>query len=90
VILAISTLLFFSVGLKANGQSRSLDFYQESRQQKTVYEDQFILCNFWNICTIINADDFMSKKSIDKLWNNFDQDLDTFKLTDAIKGESTN
>jgi hypothetical protein len=70
------------------GQSRSLDFYQESRQFHKVYEDQFIVCNFWNNCQIINADDFMSKKSIDKLWNNFDNNLDTFNMTEAINGES--
>jgi len=84
--------VFFSIGFSLNafGQSRSLDFYQESRQLGNVYEDQFIVCNFWNDCTVINADDYMTKKSIDKLWNHYDQQIDTFNLTDAITGEGTN
>lgn len=89
LVLAIITLILFSdlALTSAFGQSRSLDFYQESRQQNKIYEDQFLVCNFWNDCQVINADDFMSKKSIGKLWDNFDRSLDTFNLTDAIYGE---
>jgi len=91
VLAIITFILFCDLALNAVlAQSRSLDFYQESRQSQTVYEDQFIVCNFWNDCTVINADDYMTKKSIDKLWNHYDRQIDTFNLTDAITGEGTN
>ncbi len=87
----ITFILFVDIGLNAVlAQSRSLDFYQESRQLGNIYEDQFIVCNFWNNCIIINADNFMSHKAINKIWNQYDNDLDTFNLTDAIVGESPN
>lgn len=96
IVLAIITLILFS-DLALNsvfGQSRALDYIQESKaimaKTHTIYEDQLIVCNFWNVCQEINADDYMSKKNLDKLWNNFDQELDTFNLSDAINGESKN
>ena len=96
IVLAIITLILWS-DLALNsvlGQSRSLDYIQEKQaimsKTHTIYEDQLIVCNFWNVCQEINADDYLSKKSLDKLWNNFDQDLDTFNLSDAIAGEQTN
>jgi len=80
--------VFFSIGFSLNafGQSRSLDYIQEKQaimsKTHTIYEDQLIVCNFWNVCQEINADDYISKKSLDKLWDNFDRDLDTFGVKD--------
>lgn len=48
-----------------------------------IQEDQFIVCNMWQVCQEINADNYMSKKSLDKLWYNFDNDLDTFDIKDV-------
>jgi hypothetical protein len=53
--------------------------------EETVYEDQFILCNFVGVCTVFNADSYMSRETIDKLWKQFDKDLDTFGISDIRK-----
>lgn len=49
-----------------------------------IQEDQFIICNMWQVCQTIDSDDYMTKKSLDKLWNNFDKDLDTYTVKDII------
>lgn len=49
-----------------------------------IYEDQMIVCNMWKVCQEIDTDDYMSQESMDKLWNNFDKELDTFDMKDAL------
>jgi len=46
-----------------------------------MYEDQLKVCNFENVCQIVNIDDYMTRSASDKLQNNFDKDLDTFDNT---------
>lgn len=43
-----------------------------------MYEDQMKVCNFENECQIISVDDYMTRDKADKLYNNFNEDLDTF------------
>ena len=52
-----------------------------------VQEDQLQICNFKDICTIINADNYLSKKSIDKIWYNFNNDIDTYSLSDITQNK---
>ncbi len=47
-------------------------------EARGMYEDQFLVCNFKNICQVIDIDDYISKNASDKLWYNFNHDLDTF------------
>jgi hypothetical protein len=51
-------------------------------------EDQLQVCNFKDICTIINQDDYLSKKSIDKIWNNFNNDIDTYDMSDMTQNKA--
>jgi hypothetical protein len=43
-----------------------------------MFEDQIKVCNFENVCQIVNIDDYMTRNASDKLQNNFNKDLDTF------------
>ena len=45
-----------------------------------VFEDQFMICNFEDVCTTIDADNFMPQKSIDKIWTQFNDEVDTFDI----------
>jgi len=49
-------------------------------QSATLDEDQLMLCNFKDICQVVNIDDYMNKANSTKLWYNFNHDLDTFSL----------
>lgn len=49
-------------------------------QQSGIYEDQLIVCNFEAVCQIIDIDDYIDYYEQDKLWNNFNNDLDTFDM----------
>ena len=55
---------------------------EATNHPEPIYEDQFIVCNMWEVCQVIDIDDYMSKKSSDRLWNNFDRELDTFDIKD--------
>ena len=44
----------------------------------TLYEDEYLVCTFNDVCTIIAIDDVNSKG----LDNRFDKELDTFNLVD--------
>jgi spermidine/putrescine-binding protein len=45
-----------------------------------IFEDQYLLCNHENECTVINIDDYISRDKADKIQYNFEHDLDTFDL----------
>jgi len=71
MLLVLATLCLTLNFLKARAQ-----------EQKSLYEDQFILCNFKNVCQLINIDDYINKQNSSKLWHNFNNDLDTFNLSE--------
>lgn len=48
-----------------------------------MYEDQVMICNFEDNCQVVSIDDYMDKEQAATLWNNFNQELDTFDLKDA-------
>ena len=94
ISLAILSTLFLSLGFSFNafGQSQNfLDFKEDlniiqanegTDHPTPIYEDQFIVCNMWEVCQVIDTDDFMSRHASEKLWYNFDNDLDTFNIKD--------
>ena len=49
-----------------------------------MYEDQIEVCNFEQVCQVVNIDDYMTKKASDKLQYNFDNDLDTYDRSDKL------
>lgn len=73
VMAIIATILFCDIGLTAVfGQ---------------IEEDQAEICNFKNVCQIVNIDDYMTKAKSDQLWNNFNNDLDTYSKIQALDEE---
>lgn len=52
-------------------------------QSATLDEDQLMLCNFKDICQVVNIDDYMNKANSTKLWYNYNHDLDTFTLSNS-------
>ena len=55
---------------------------EATNNPEPIFEDQFIVCNMWQVCQVIDIDDYMSRKASDKLWYNFDNNLDTFDVKD--------
>lgn len=47
-----------------------------------IYEDQIIACNFDDECVTIDIDDFMDDESIEKLWMQYQYDMDTYDIED--------
>ena len=58
-----------------------LNFLKVSAQ-KQQFEDQFIICNYKNVCQLINSDNYINPNNLTKLWFNFNHDLDTFNLSE--------
>lgn len=73
ISLAIISTLFLSLGFSFNAFG--------------IYEDQLTVCNFEDNCQVINIDDYMTKKQATKLWNNYNQELDTFDLSDMTQNK---
>lgn len=50
-----------------------------------IFEDQLIACNFENECVTINVDDYLDKDKADKLWSQYENDIDTFSIEDLTQ-----
>ena len=49
---------------------------------QAINEDQFEICDFREVCIVINADDYMNDETIEKIWMQFKYDLDTYGRDD--------
>jgi hypothetical protein len=71
-----------------NNKIASGQFIIQAAEAKSMYEDQLTICNFEQACQVVNADNYLTKKSLDKLWVNFNQDLDTFSVSDLTQNKA--
>jgi hypothetical protein len=59
--------------------------HKANAQQKSIYEDQYILCNFEGKCFTFNQDDYLSKPQIEEFQIFFDNNMDTYSIEDMTK-----
>jgi hypothetical protein len=54
--------------------------------QSGIYEDQYILCNFEEECFTFNQDDYLSRAQTEEFQLFFNNDMDTYSISD-LDGE---
>jgi hypothetical protein len=52
-----------------------------------IYEDQYEICNFESVCTVVNIDDSMGDEMQKELQYRFNHDLDTYSKIQALDEE---
>lgn len=54
-------------------------------QEATIFEDQYVLCNFEGKCFTFNQDDYLSKPQIEEFQIFFDNNMDTYSMEDLTQ-----
>jgi hypothetical protein len=54
-------------------------------QQATIFEDQYVLCNFEGKCFTFDQDDYLSKPQIEEFNLFFNNDMDTYSMEDLTQ-----
>ena len=74
----ISATIFLSIVVlnQANGQESKVQSFQ-------IGEDQLTVCDFHNLCIVVNADDLLNQKQVQKLDKLFDN-MPNFEVMELI------
>lgn len=81
ILIILAFLSSILIGLK---YALALADVEETNSIGTLEEDQLMVCNFKNVCQTVNIDDYLTKESSAKLWNNYNKNLDTFSVNDTM------